>query len=262
MSDYNVLGDGKKIIQNKSELKKIFDNNDENYYINYYKYSYPALFVIWKFATSYGYIWDMIIRPVQSNIEIEIKNSKVSDALNIASVAALAIPAIGEVIAVISAIAGNINLNVYGEISESGTSKTKLINHTDSLQNYAIPLNNVEPPTKLINWMIGLNSTGKAGNQTITKLPSIPKCVSPTDNCVLEHERYQKMCDVVIESQNTLLGIYQNYVQGDDFNSFQSTFYVDESEQTGTNIINSKNSKTALAGLGLIGLLAFISTRG
>lgn len=194
---------------------------------------FPTLAFLMRCSTQHEWVNALTrkqVTPENSNL--------LSDTLKISSTIGITVPVVGVPLLVLSEIIGGLNLSVYSEISQSNIASNRLIEWSNNAQlNYGMPQNNNLPLNTLLNNI-------KVMNQSTSTL--VPKCISPTNNCVNEHTQYQQRVSLIRESQESVLKIYFEYI--DNIEQLEMNFAKDFQGQN----INPNVNKASLTPIALI----------
>jgi hypothetical protein len=213
----------------KSQWFNIFNNTD---WIKIEK-DFPSLAFLMRCSTDH--FWVESITNKQTTPE---NSNLLSDTLSVASTIGITVPVIGLPLLILSEIIGGLNLSVYSEISHSNIASKRLIEWSiNSRKNYGMPQNNNLPLNILLD---NINKMNKHTSLLV------PKCISPSNNCVTEHTRYQQRVTMVRESQETVLKLYFQYI--DDIDQLEMDFGKDYQGQN----INPNVNKSSLTPIALI----------
>jgi hypothetical protein len=235
-----------KKIETYIELQDIFNGKIS---IDSYKDSYPSLYVLQKFSSSFGYVNDFVLDS-KNFMELNPELNKANEWLGGLSLVGLSIPVIGEVLALVTAIFGNISLEVYSDISKSNIAVNRFKEWTNYINpTYGKPINNILPSTASINYCLNYNPT-------LYNL--VPKCISPSSNCSSEHKRFQLMIHLIRQSQEGYFEIYKNFVQGKNIQDFNNEFYYLSNLNIKTPIDDIKNPPINKAGFSFIGIIILL----
>lgn len=191
---------------------------------------FPGISFLLRCSEDYGYVEQIAQGKITSANDIRLKTAGELIQKGIEFV-----PVVGDILSMIASI-GGIDLSAFKSISDSGTARQRLFEWVQFInQNYSGQKNNLPP----------LNQMNLRFVKAVQLLINArPKCLSPTENCNIEHARYIVRTSLVKESQQAIYNIYYNYCQNDfDF----STWLLNQTKSSQINQGNLQTSKSSLA---------------
>ncbi len=200
----------------------------------------PAISFLLRCSEDYGYVESIAQGKITTANDIRMKTAGELIKKGIEF-----IPVIGDLFSMISNISG-IDLTAFKSISDSGTARQRLIEWINFMnQNYTNTKNNLPPLTDM---------NQRFAKATMLLINARPKCISPTENCNLEHARYIVRTSLLKESQQAIYDIYYTYCQSDfTFNTWLTGLKTSGGTTNNTN--TQKSTSSALPLLLIAGLL-------